>query len=92
MRRILAAAVVMVTFAVGQADAKEPRGDGVFGKGVVIDRNNGSVIPTTTRLHPVIGSTQVTSHFNLPFSHKARYTTMMYNPLLGSFSSRTLKR
>jgi hypothetical protein len=92
MRRLLAAAVVVMAVAAEQADAKDPRGEGLFGRGVIIDRNNGSVIPATTRLHPVIGSTQVTSHFNLPFTHKARYSTMMYNPLLGSFSSRSFKR
>jgi hypothetical protein len=91
MRKLLIAAVVMMTFAVGQADAKDPRGDGLLARGVVIDRDSSAVIPAVTRLHPVIGSTQIASHFNLPFTHKARDTTAMYNPLLGSLSSRTFK-
>jgi hypothetical protein len=39
-----------------------------------------------TRLQPVVGSVQRKSHFTNPFTHKAKYTNVMYNPILGTFS------
>jgi len=42
--------------------------------------------PQVTRLHPVVGSIQRTSHFTNPFTHKAKYSSVMYNPVLGSFA------
>jgi hypothetical protein len=52
----------------------------------------GDVVPAVTRLHPVIGSVQRTGHFTNPFTHKAKYSGVTYNPLQGTFGTQTFKR
>jgi hypothetical protein len=58
----------------------------------VIASPRGEVVPQVTRLHPVIGSVHRVGHFTNPFTHKAKYSSLSYNPLLGSFSTQTFKR
>jgi hypothetical protein len=43
------------------------------------------------RMQPVVGSTQRTGHFNNPFTHKVKYTKMLYNPLLGTFAKQKFR-
>jgi hypothetical protein len=57
-----------------------------------IDSRSGTVIPTTTRLHPVIGSLQRTGHFTNPFTNKTKYTGTVYNPALGTFGTQKFRR
>jgi hypothetical protein len=54
--------------------------------------SRGNVVASAARLQPVIGSIQRTSHFTNPFTHKAKYTGTVYNPLAGTFSAKTYRR
>ena len=91
MRRLLVAAVVMLAFTANQASAWPPQ-DPMIAKTAVFDNRSGAVVPTVTRLHPVIGSMNRTSHLNNPLTHKARYTGVLFNPLLGTFGTKTFRR
>jgi hypothetical protein len=93
MRRFVVAAVAVValTLAAGRASAQHPR-DPMLAKTAFFDSRTGNVIPTVTRLHPVIGSLNRTSHLNNPLTHRARYTGVLYNPILGSFGTKSFRR
>ncbi|MCI0703308.1 MAG: hypothetical protein L0241_19695 [Planctomycetia bacterium] len=72
-------------------------GDNPFNRGmtrrtVLFDGRTGLVVPTVTRVQPVIGSIQRKSHFANPFTHKARYTGTVYDPQLGQFSKHHFRR
>jgi len=58
----------------------------------VIDPRSGLAIPAVTKLHPVIGSVQRTSHITNPFTHKAKYSSVNYNPILGTFGTQKFKQ
>ena len=53
---------------------------------------SGTPVAVTTRLQPVVGSVQRTSHFSNPFTHKAKYTGTTYNPVLGTFGTQKFRR
>jgi hypothetical protein len=92
MRRLLAVAVLL---AAGTAQAGEPFGP-VNGGSRVIERLSGYPVapnPAQTRLQPVVGTTRPDPrHFHNLFTHKVRYSTMMCNPLRGTFSTLRFKR
>jgi|GEM_PF-3460845 len=92
MRKFVVALVVLMAFAVGTADAQNIHGNVLTTKTATIDSRTGAVVPAVTRLHPVIGSVQRRGHFVNPFTHKARYSVTMYNPLLGSFGTQKVRR
>jgi len=75
----------------------EPVGNNPFNRGLttrtaVLDSRSGLVVPTVTRLHPVIGSVQRTNWFTNPLTQKDRYTGTVYNPQLGQFSTYRFRR
>jgi hypothetical protein len=89
-------AVVMVVLASAAAAPRARAGDlfanhGPFVRTAALN-TRGDVVPAVTRLHPVVGSLQRTSHFTNPFTHKARYTGTVYNPLLGTFGTQKFRR
>src|SRR5262245_65488068 len=99
MRNVLGAvAVALITVPAVRADepfsitgaAPVTRGPTV--RQATRDPYSGTAVPAVTRLHPVIGSVQRTSLFTNPLTHKARYTGLVYNPLLGSFGTQKFKR
>ena len=47
---------------------------------------------TATRLQPVVGSVKQKSHFTNPFTHKAKYTGVVYNPTLGNFGTQKFRK
>ncbi len=57
-----------------------------------INPRTGTPTSAVTRLQPVIGSVQRTSHFSNPFTHKAKYSGVTYNPVLGTFGTQKFKR
>ncbi len=57
-----------------------------------INPRTGAPTSAITRLQPVIGSVQRTSHFSNPFTHKAKYSGVTYNPVLGTFGTQKFKR
>jgi hypothetical protein len=58
----------------------------------IFDSRSGTVIPTVTRLHPVVGSGQRSGHFAGPFAQRAGYSETVYNPLLGQFGTLRFRR
>ncbi len=68
----------------------EPVGYNPFKHGMVT--RTGKVLPTATRVQPVVGSVQRTSVLANPLTHKARYSGTVYNPLLGQFSTHSFRR
>jgi hypothetical protein len=94
MRTFTIAVVVLLAGVVGApaARAGDPFANhGPFVRTAAIN-TRGEVVPTVTRLHPVIGSLQRTGHFTNPFTHKARYTGTVYNPMLGTFGTQKFRR
>ena len=57
-----------------------------------INPRTGAPTSAVTRLQPVIGSVQRTSHFSNPFTHRAKYSGVTYNPVLGTFGTQKFKR
>jgi hypothetical protein len=80
----LFAAVAVVLLASATASAGDPLRVGTGGNRV-IENLSGYSVPSVTRLHPVVGSIQRHGRFTNPFTHKAKYTQMVYNPNLGTF-------
>jgi hypothetical protein len=75
----------------------EPVGYNPFKHGMVtrtaaLDSRTGKILPTATRVQPVVGSVQRTSVFANPLTHKARYSGTVYNPLLGQFCTHSFRR
>jgi hypothetical protein len=91
MKRIFVAVVLMLLL-VSSANRAEAGNRKLFARSAVINSRTGMPIPVTTRLQPVIGSVQRTSHFANPFTHKARYTSTVYNPVLGTFGNYKFRR
>ena len=52
----------------------------------------GTPTSAVTRLQPVIGSVQRTSHFSNPFTHRAKYSGVTYNPVHGTFGTQKFRR
>jgi hypothetical protein len=48
-------------------------------------------VPPVARVQPIIGSTQRVSHFTNPITHKAKYTSKTYNPILGTFGKQKFR-
>lgn len=99
MKKMLATVVLaLVAVPVVQAGDSGVFAGGISGnrpptaRTVVIDPRSGIAVPAVTRLHPVVGSVQRTSHFANPFTHKAKYSSVNYNPVLGSFSTQKFRR
>lgn len=57
-----------------------------------INPRTGTPTSAVTRLQPVIGSVQRTSHFSNPFTHRAKYSGVTYNPVHGTFGTQKFKR
>ena len=57
-----------------------------------INSLSGQPISVVTRLQPVVGSVQRTSHFSNPFTHRAKYSGVTYNPVHGTFGTQKFKR
>ena len=57
-----------------------------------INPRTGTPTSAVTRLQPVIGSVQRTSHFSNPFTHRAKYSGVTYNPVLGTFGTQKFRR
>ncbi len=57
-----------------------------------INSLSGQPISVVTRLQPVVGSVQRTSHFSNPFTHKAKFSGVTYNPVLGTFGTQKFRR
>lgn len=72
------------------AGSSAPRG--TLARTATIDSRSGAAIPAVTTLHPVVGSVQRKSHFTNPFTHKAKYTNTVYNPVLGQFGTNKFRR
>ena len=53
---------------------------------------SGTPVSAVTRLQPVVGSVQRTSHFSNPFTHKAKYSGVTYNPVHGTFGTQKFRR
>ena len=53
---------------------------------------SGAPVSVVTRLQPVVGSVQRTSHFSNPFTHRAKYSGVTYNPVHGTFGTQKFKR
>ncbi|MBN9118138.1 MAG: hypothetical protein J0I06_03065 [Planctomycetes bacterium] len=73
----------------------EPMGGGgtrsLVGRGAVVNPHSGTAVPVVTRLHPVVGSVQPRGHVN-PLTGKTKYTSTVYNPVLGSFGTYKFRR
>jgi hypothetical protein len=91
MRKLLIAAAAIMVLGSGSARAGGPF-DLVGGGGRIIDGLSGRPSAAPVRLQPVVGSVQRTGHFNNPFTHKAKYTKMVYNPLTGHFGRMKFKQ
>jgi hypothetical protein len=63
----------------------------LVGRGAVVDHHSGTAVPVVTRLHPVIGSVQQRGHTN-PVTGRSKYTSTVYNPVLGSFGTYKFRR
>ena len=89
-------AVAAVLFVGPLGGQRVQAGDGLGHKGPFVRtatvNTRGDVVPAVTRLHPVIGSVQRTGHFTNPFTHKSKYTGVVYNPLNGSFGTQKFRR
>ena len=57
-----------------------------------INPRTGTPTSAVTRLQPVIGSVQRTSHFSNPFTHRAKYSGVTYNPVHGTFGTQKFRR
>ena len=90
MRKLIAVmALAVVLFAAG---AQTARAGSPYVRTATIDPRSGQPVSVVTRLQPVVGSVQRTSHFTNPFTHKAKYTNSVYNPVFGTFSTQKFKR
>ena len=85
MKRIFVAAAVALLLSTS-AQAADNWTQGLPTQSPLVNLRGDTSVPPVTRLHPVVGSIQRTSHFTNPFTHKAKYSSVMYNPVLGSFS------
>lgn len=91
MRKLFVAAAAAVVLTAGSVGAQSPIFTGPLLRTATIDRHSGMVVPTTTRLQPVIGSVRpAPRRFHL-FGHKARYSATMFNPVQGTFSTQIFK-
>lgn len=95
MRKMVAAVAVLVALTAGTADAGEPHHlihAGVNTAPRPLDYLGVHPTPSGTRLQPVVGSVRRSGHFTNPFTHKAKYTQMVYNPLTGHFGKMKFRR
>ena len=91
MRKLLVALLVLAVSGAGSQTVRA--GDSFGSRGPFVRTANintrGDLVPTVTRLQPVIGSVQRTDHFPHPFTHRTKYTGVAYNPMLGRFGTQT---
>lgn len=90
MRKLIVALILFGTWAGEGLAAGAPRYP--LMRTAALDSRTGSVHTAVTRVQPVVGSLQRTSRFRNPFTHKAKYEMLTYNPLLGSFQPVKFRR
>ena len=95
MQKLVAMAVLVILVAAGSQTARAGSPGAHRGPTVrtaTINPLSGTPVSVVTRLQPVVGSVQRTSHFSNPLTHKAKYTSTTYNPVLGTFGTQKFKR
>lgn len=94
MRRFMVIALVLIASAAGSQSVQAGPGPSNSAPLVRTGGFNarGELIPAVTRLHPVIGSAQRTSHFSHPVTGRAKYSSTMYNPVTGTFGTQKFKK
>lgn len=87
MRAIIAVAVLVLGAGVAEAGGATRS---LNGRGAYVERYSGTPVSVPTRLQPVVGS--VTPKHTSHLTGKTRYTSAVYNPVLGSFGAYKFKR
>ncbi len=91
MRKVVAAVAVALVIVVASSQTAHA-GSSPIVRTATIDPRSGTPIPVVTRLQPVVGTVQRTSHFSNPITHKARFRSVNYNPVLGTFDTQKFHR
>lgn len=90
MRRVIVAWVLSVVLSPLAVRAGEPATFGTV-RSATIDPRTGAAVPAVTRLQPVVGTVQPAHRFGALFGHSPKYSSMVYNPTLGTFGTQKFR-
>lgn len=85
MRKLICALVLALA-------AGEVRADWPTVRTGALDPRTHAATVAPARLQPVVGSVKQTSSHTNPFTKKARYSALTFNPLSGTFATTKFKR
>jgi hypothetical protein len=85
MRKLICALVLVLA-------AGEVKADWPTVRTGALDPRTHAAVAAPARLQPVVGSVKQTSHFANPFTKKARYSAVTFNPVSGTFGKTKFKR
>jgi hypothetical protein len=85
---MIAAAVLVLGAGVTEASGAPARS--LNGRGAYVERYSGTPVSVPARLQPVVGSVKP-GHTNL-LTGKTKYSSAVYNPVLGSFGTYKFRR